>query len=233
MAFFHTINYQPEFNPSRLKWDIEQNGFNKFDSFWAERSHSFIDSEHFQKNPLVCLEIGAGSGGFLEEMARVYPDRFFIAIERCKMRAQALTKRVARAKLPNLVGYRGNAVPAMIHGVPSASLESLYILYPCPWPKNSQRRNRWYLHPIMPHLVRTLQQGGRLVWASDQKFYIDEARFVCETVFGMKILVHGEIAPNEYNELHRFSGGRTKFEREFLENGQPCYELVAQRAAVQ
>jgi tRNA G46 methylase TrmB len=231
MSYFHTINYQPQFNPARLKWDIQQNGYNQFDSYWAARNRVLIDPAHFKREEPVWLEIGAGTGGFFEQMAKHHPDRFLIAIERCKVRAQALTKRITRAALPNLVGYRGNAVPALIHGVPTASVERLYILYPCPWPKNSQRRNRWYLHPIMPHLVRSLKNDGLLIWASDQKFYIDEARFVCESIFGMRILAHGEIQPNAYNSLEFFEGGRTKFERTFLESGQPCYELVAQPAS--
>lgn len=228
MPYFDTINYRPEFNPSRLKWDLEQNAYDRFDSYWGERKTQLIDPEYFNKPDPMWLEVGAGSGSFFAEMARLYPDRFLIAIERCKDRAQTLVKKVAKLQRDNLVGYRGNAVPALIHGVPTGRLERLYILYPCPWPKNSQRRNRWYLHPIMPHLVRTLRKDGLLIWASDQKFYIDEARFVCETVFKMKILVHGEVAPNPYNELHRFDGGRTKFERTFLEAGHPCYELIAQ-----
>jgi tRNA G46 methylase TrmB len=117
----------------------------------------------------------------------------------------------------------------MVRGVPDARIDRTYILYPCPWPKTAHRRNRWYLHPIMPHLVRTLKPGGRLVWASDQEFYIDEARFVCESRYGLEVLAHGAISPNPYNDLEAFPGGRTKFERTFLEGGQPCYELVVRK----
>src|SRR5207245_2382784 len=109
--------------------------------------------------------------------------------------------------------------------------ERVYLLYPCPWPKTAQRKNRWYLHPIMPHLVRILKKDGMLIWASDQKFYIDEARFVCEQRYGLEILIHGAIAPNSYNDLEHFPVGRSKFEQMFLSQGLPCYEVIARKRA--
>jgi len=159
-------------------------------------------------------------------MARLYPEKLLIAIERSKIRATRMVRKVERTQHPNLLGFRGNAVPAVIRDVPSGRVERLYIMYPCPWPKNAQRKNRWYLHPMMPHLVRVLKEGGLIIWTSDQKFYIDEARWVCEQIYGMEVLVHGEIAPNAYNDMDKFDGPRTTFEKNFLGTGLPCYELI-------
>lgn len=159
----------------------------------------------------------------------MHPDRCLVAIERSKMRGQRLVRKVAKTQRPNLFGFRGNAIPTLIHGVPTSAIERVYLMYPCPWPKNAQRKNRWYLHPIMPHLVRVLRKDGLMIWTSDQKFFIDEARWVCETIYGLKVLAHGEIAPNPYNHLDQFPGGRTKFEQCFLRQGQPCYEVIVQK----
>ena len=134
-----------------------------------------------------------------------------------------------RAGLANLAGFRGNAIAALICAIPDNSLERIYILYPCPWPKTRHRKHRWYLHPVMPHLARILAPQGVLIWASDQKFYIDEARFVCQKYYGLIPLCHGPITPNAYNDLDRFPSGRTKFERDFLERSMSCYELVVKK----
>ena len=147
-----------------------------------------------------------------------------------RMRGKRLVKKAARSGLPNLAGFRGNAIPTLIHGIPSESVERVYLLYPCPWVRNSQRKNRWYVHPIMPHLVRILKKGGLLIWASDQKFYIDEAAFVSENIYKMKPLVCGPISLNPYNDLQDFPSGRTKFEQTFLRQGMPCYEAIVTKS---
>lgn len=219
-----------ELNPTRLAWDLKRRqNLDKFEAFWRSRYAGFLPSEQFQTDKPVYFEVGAGSGWFFTEMAKRFPEIQFLAVERARDRGTRLVRKTQRAGLPNLVGFRGNAIPALIHGIPAESVSRLFILYPAPWPKISQRKNRWYLHPILPHLMRVLKPGGELVWASDQKFYIDEAKWVCEERLKLETLAYGPIAPNEWNGLLPFPEGRTKFERTFLAQGQPCYELICRR----
>lgn len=220
------LHYEPECNLARLKWDMQRRERRTPTSFAEQKKFQVIDQSLFARPEPIWLEIGAGTGAFFAGLAERNPDRLFIALERCKLRGQRLARKAEKTE--NFFGYRGNAVPALVHGVPAGRLERIYILYPCPWPKNSQRRNRWHMHPVMPYLVRALAPGGFLVLASDQKFYVDEARWVCENEYGMKIPIHGRLEPNEWNGLEEAPQGRSKFERDFLLRGQPCYELVAQ-----
>lgn len=220
-----------EVNASRLKWDLRRRTDHKFDKYWQERHQQLIPLQIFSQEKPVWLEVGAGTGWFFIEMAKWHPNHFFVAIERSRHRGKRLVEKSQSCGLPNVLGYRSNAIPALIHGIPSESLERIYLLYPPPWPRNAQRKNRWFLHPIMPHLVRLLKKQGLLIWASDQKFYIDEARYVSESLYPLKTLVHGEIAPNPFNGLELFPNGRTKFERTFLAQGQPCYELISQKSS--
>jgi tRNA G46 methylase TrmB len=217
-------------NVTRLDWDLKRRQeVAKFDQYWHQKKIQVIRPDIFESVKEVWLEVGAGSGAFFLEMARRNPQAFLIAIERSRDRGNRLVRKANKSGLPNLAGYRGNAIPALVTGIPSNSLSRIYIMYPCPWVKTSQRKNRWYLHPIMPHLLRILKPGGRIIWTSDQKFYIDEARFVSESRYQMKVLVHGEITPNPYNDLASFPGGRTKFERSFLASGLPCFEVVVEK----
>ncbi len=223
------MNYRAEYNLTRLKYDCSQIQDRKREQGWSGVKHHLLTPELFAHPNKIWLDIGAGSGTFFSDLATLHPDRFLIAIERCKLRGQRLVRKAAKTEARNWVGLRGNAIPALIHGVPSERLERIYVMYPCPWPKNSQRKHRWYMHPIMPHLVRTLEPGGLILWASDQQFYIDEAKWVCESIYGLTTLNHGPIKANRHNHLDQFQGGRTKFERSFLESGQPCYELIVQK----
>lgn len=213
---------------ARLDWDLNLRSTEKFEQYWNQRPRSVLPKE-VQTHPKIWLEIGAGTGGFFINLARVFPDTLFVAIERSRMRGKRLLHRASRANLPNLRGVRGNAIAALITEVPTQSVEKIFILYPCPWVRTSQRLNRWYLHPIMFHLYRALKPGGLLVWASDQEFYIREAQYVCEQRYQMRPLICGALAPNEFNHLNQFPAGRTKFEATFQSAGTSCFELIVQK----
>lgn len=209
--------------------DLSRTNQGQYETFWKERNASFIPNEIFSREKRIFLEIGAGTGWFFLEMAARHPEIFFIPVERDRMRGNRLIYRASRKQLANVSAFRGNAIPALIHGIPEQSLERIYLLYPCPWPKTAHRKNRWYLHPIMPHLVRVLKPGGLLIWASDQRFYVDEAHYVCERHYGLETLAHGVLQTNPYNDLEEFPSGRTKFEHNFLKAGQACHELIVRK----
>ena len=56
------------------------------------------------------------------------------------------------------------------------------------------------------------EKGRLIIWASDQRFYIEEAHHVCTKFYGLSPLAFGPVEPNAYNDLGSFPGGRTKFE---------------------
>ena len=131
-----------QFTQRRLLWDLRHGQkAPSYESYWATRHTQLIPQECFA-HPHVSLEIGAGTGAFFTSLAPLYSDRFFVALERCRHRAKRLVKKTKKAGFSNLLGLRGNAIPALIHGIPSHSIERIYILYPCPFPKTSQRKNR-------------------------------------------------------------------------------------------
>lgn len=212
-------------NLSRINYDLHRQKSGQLDSFWHNKNpHTF--SESLFDHPAIWFEVGAGSGWFFTSLAEMHPDKRLIAMERSRMRGRRLVHRTRRTGLPNIHGFRGNAIGAMIHEVPTESVERLYILYPCPWPRNSQRKNRWYLHPLMNHFFRCLKPGGLMIWASDQEFFINEAHYVCVDKYALTELAWGKISPNPYNHIDQFPNGRTKFEFTFMQQGLPCYELI-------
>ncbi len=217
-----------ELNVSRMEYDLRDRGRKRYDAYWEGNHRPVFPPALFDSDVPVWLEIGAGSGWFFVSLAELHPSHRLLAVERCRMRAKRLVRRAKRSGLPNLFAFRGNAIPAVIHQIPERRLDRIYILYPCPWVRMSQRKNRWYLHPMMPHLVRCLRPGGHLIWASDQRFYIEEAKYVSERHYGLTTRACGELKPNPYNSLDLFPQGRTKFEHSFLSSGVPCYELVSE-----
>jgi|GEM_PF-1433665 len=221
----------PTANLAQTTWDLKQREEvqARNEKYWLDKGHTPIPREIFEKHPKIWLEIGSGTGGYFLDLAKKNPEAHLIAIERCKIRSGRMIQKFVKSQLTNIQGFRGNAIPALITGIPSESVERIYILYPCPWPKNAHRKNRWYLHTVMPHLVRILKPGGFIIWASDQEFYIREATFVSETRYSLKTILSGEVIPNEWNQLVEFPNGRTSFEAKFFSANHPCFELISQK----
>lgn len=215
---------------AHLEYDFERlkKFYPRWEAHFKGRNHDFIPKESFTGKS-VWLEIGAGSGQFFSGLAQQFPDKHLIAIERDKMRAETLLGKAKRLGLSNFQAFRGNAISALLHGIPDASVEKIFILYPCPFYKSGQRKHRWYMHPAMPHFLRILKPHGQILWASDQKFYIEEAHFICQEKYKLAVLQFGEISLNPHNFLAFFPQGRTKFEASFMGVGQPVYELIVQK----
>ncbi|NBT57990.1 hypothetical protein EBT16_04315 [bacterium] len=221
----------PHFNATRAHWDLtQQASHQRFEAFFQDRKAPEIPKSFFKPGSLW-LEIGAGTGHFFESLARMNPGKSLVAIERDRMRGKRLARRTLESGLDNFLGIRGNAISAVMTGLGPQTLERVYILYPCPWPKNSHRKHRWHFHPMMPKLVAALESEGYLILASDQKFYIEEAHYVCTKKYGLKVIQYGEISPHPLNGLEFFPKGRTKFEQSFLTEKQPCYELILQKVS--
>lgn len=214
------------FDPERLDQDVTQE-VSAYREFWSQVAHAPLpDPSGYEEQ---WLDVGAGSGGFFQSLAPRHPRTLFVAVERDKMRGKALEKRCRNQGPRNFVGIRGNIIPMAIRAFSPESLDRIYILYPCPWPKFGQRKNRWYLHPMMAPLFQALKPGGKLIWASDQHFYLQEAHYIFENHYAAHIVRWGELTPGPENGLTEFPEGRTNFERDFLEAGQPCWELIVEK----
>ncbi|MEZ4749725.1 MAG: hypothetical protein R3B54_03590 [Bdellovibrionota bacterium] len=213
----------------RLDWDFECLVNPRFESQWARYTPRNPIRPTWDSSRPLYLEIGAGTGSFFRQLAVEQPENTFLAIERDRHRGKTLETRALRAGLDNFIGLRANAVPWVMHHIPDRALDRVYILYPCPWPKTSERKNRWYLHPFMEILLRKIRPGGHLIWASDQEFYIEEAAYTCDKKFSLRQLKKGVLTPHPLNFLDRFPSGRTKFESGFLSTQQPCFELLVEK----
>jgi tRNA (guanine-N7-)-methyltransferase len=115
----------------------------------------------------VEVEIGPGRGEVLLAAAARAPATNFFAIERAAGAVEAIRAKAGRAGLANVRIVAGDARCIVARLVPDASVAAYRILFPDPWPKTRHRRRRLMAGGLAPHLVRTLEPGGRLDLASD------------------------------------------------------------------
>lgn len=159
------------------------------------------------------IEIGAGVGLFALNYSLKNPDRYLVAIEKTKNKFSKFKRRFDNHTRINLIPIHANAIFWISHQVTAKSVDRYFILYPNPCPKDPQKR--FFRTPFMSWLIETLKPGGQIILASNEEFYIDEARKQGKS-WGLK-LINDEI----------YTGPpRTHFEKKYLMRGEICWNLV-------
>jgi tRNA G46 methylase TrmB len=164
-----------------------------------------------QKN--LVLEIGAGVGLHALGFARANPDAQIFAIERTAEKFHKFDHAFLAEGSLNLHPIHADAIPWVVHALPPACLQQVFILYPNPEPKNPAQR--WFNMPFMQFLLSRMQPNATLTLASNIASYLDEAE---------QQLIHVWQLP--YTRTVVTTERRTHFEIKYMERGEPCGQII-------
>ncbi len=127
--------------------------------------------EIFGRDAPTDVEIGAGKGKFLNEIATAMPDRNFLAVERSRKYHALCCDRAARRGLGNVRLLRTTAEDLLFRLLAPASVANFFVLFPDPWPKKRHHKRRLFKPEVVDSLTRALRPGGRLLVKSDHEAY--------------------------------------------------------------
>ncbi len=162
----------------------------------------------------VFLEIGFGNGEFLAALAKKRPHTIFWGAEMsgaCLVRA---LRRVGRGGLKNIFLVCADARFFLKECVPPASLDGIFMNFPCPWPKKKHARRRVSGGDFPPEIARVLKPGGFFELVTDEEWYGAEVR---EALARCPSLVQ------ETWEINPPRPVKTKYERKWLEMGKNIF----------
>ena len=129
--------------------------------------------EIFARDAPTDIEIGAGKGKFLNELATARPDRNLLAVERSAKYHRLCCDRAARRGLTNVRLLRTTGEDLLFRLIPEASVGSIYVLFPDPWPKKRHHKRRFIKPENVAAMARALTIGGRLLVKSDHGDYAE------------------------------------------------------------
>jgi tRNA (guanine-N7-)-methyltransferase len=118
------------------------------------------------------VEIGFGGGEHLVAEALAAPDTGFIGIEPFLNGMAKAVDAIDAAGLRNVRLFGGDAA-RLLDWLPPASVDTVDILYPDPWPKKRHWKRRFVSPENLDRLARVLRPAGALHVASDIPSYID------------------------------------------------------------
>jgi len=174
------------------------------------------------RRPLA-LEIGCGTGHFLIEMARRYPERNFLGIDIYNKGCYKTCNKVDECQLPNVRVMRVEARYLLAHHLRRESLQAVYINCPDPWPKKRHRNRRLVNADFLNGLLHFLQPGGDLYFSTDFTDYATDVAELIPQLTGY----HNQLPTPYTTELAGYP--ISKYMRRFLDRGQPIHFVHLQR----
>jgi tRNA (guanine-N7-)-methyltransferase len=133
------------------------------------RQHS--SSEIFGNDKPLEIDLGCGDGSFLIEMAKHYPDRNFLGVERLLGRVRGVCKRIQELGLTNVKVLRLESQYTLEYLLEPHSVSRLHLLCPDPWPKARHHKRRLVQQDFLNILQEVLKPGGEFLFKTDHPEY--------------------------------------------------------------
>jgi tRNA (guanine-N7-)-methyltransferase len=120
----------------------------------------------------VILEIGPGTGEFIMNLARKNPENLYLAVEKKFKQTYKIARKVKNADLKNLkiIRNRAERLPYLFS---PGELTETYLLFPDPWPKTAQNKNRLFTEKFLKNLHLATTDEGRFNIRTDSREYFD------------------------------------------------------------
>lgn len=185
-----------------------------FDYYQHDRPVNWNDV--FQREAPLIVEVGFGMGEVLMRKAQAHPDQNFVGIEVNWERIFKTMKSISRwnedsqeqSKINNIRIIRLDAWITLERLFDGRSIDHMYSLFPCPWPKKSHIKHRLFSESFLKLVNSRLKDGASLQVVTD---YYPYFQWIEEQNDPAYFSVQSDGIKPQFG---------TKFERKWLEEGQ-------------
>ena len=168
------------------------------------------------------FEIGFGMGTATAHIAKVLPEKDFIAIDVHAPGVGNLLKLIDENELTNLRVMRYDAVEVVTHMLADESLAGIHVFFPDPWHKKRHNKRRLIQTPFVEQLLPKLKIGGYIHLATDWEEYAVQ---MLEVLSGIEALQN---TATDYTPTPEYRP-ETKFEARGIRLGHGVWDLVFTR----
>ncbi len=180
----------------------------------------------FNNDNDVVLEIGFGMGDSLAQLAQQNPDKNYIGVEVFPPGVGRLMQCCQQHGLSNIKVYAEDGIEVLQQCIPDASLSSVLLFFPDPWPKKKHHKRRIVQADFTQLVRRKLKLGGVFHMATDWAPYAEHMMSVMVDAQGYENCAEGR------NFCRRpESRPVTKFERRGERLGHKVADLMFRRVS--
>lgn len=190
----------------------------------SEKFQGKWNSDVFERQAPLCVEIGTGYGHFMLEYCANNPEINFVGMDYRFKRSFNLARKLAEHPYGNFRYLRAKGERlAFIFG--EAEVDRLFYFFPDPWRKKKHHKKRLFQRPFLEACYKVLKPGGKLYVKTDHDNYAEwmiEVMNQCE-LFDIELATRD--LRDEFPE-HFLASFQTKFEKIFLKKGEAIKAFV-------
>lgn len=168
------------------------------------------------------LEIGSGKGQFLVDMAKKFPEKFFVGVERNVTCCGFTAKKLVEEKLKNAKLMFINA-ELILNDIKDNSIDGIFLNFSDPWPKKRHHKRRLTAEAFLKNYYRVLKPGARIMMKTDNP---DLFAFTLENLENSPFKI---IEQNDNYLTHDEFDTMTEYEQSFREEGIAIHRLVLEK----
>ena len=132
------------------------------------------DPQIFGKKAPVHVEYCSGNGAWIVEKALENPGIHWVAVEKKFDRVRKICSKMHNFSLDNLFIVCGEALTFTENYLKRESVESIFVNFPDPWPKEKHAKNRLLQEPFFQEMARICCKGGEMMIVTDHAKYAQE-----------------------------------------------------------
>ncbi len=171
-------------------------------------------------NPLF-LEIGSGKGGFICKLAKLYPDKNFIAVEKDDNVMVSAMETAKEQNIPNLKFIICGA-EQLDFLFDEKIFDGLYLNFSCPFPKTTYANRRLTNPKFLEIYKRILKDGALIVQKTDNRPFFDYS-LESYAIANLEVI---ECTFDLYNSPYLDGNIATEYEEKFVSEGKPINKAV-------
>jgi len=137
-----------------------------------ELTKPFQTEAQFGRAMPLEVEVGSGKGLFIQNAARLNPERCYLGIEVMRKYARFCAARLARHDLSNALMVQGDGLRVFHEYLCDQSVAAVHVYFPDPWWKKRHKKRRVMNEQLLSDVQRVLIPGGRLhFWTDVAEYY--------------------------------------------------------------
>lgn len=174
--------------------------------------------EIFGNDNPIHLEIGAGKGDFVIQMANLHKDINYIALEMNTNAFVVASRKILDQDIKNVRGIIGNA-ENLEDFFDKDEIDKIYLNFSTPWPKKRHHKRRLSHKRFLDRYKKIISDGTELELKTDNEDFFDASLEYFED-FGMDI---GKVD----RDLDINQSIVTEYEDKFRKRDMPIYFVAA------